>query len=94
MAALSAGEDFEDAVRKTTGLTIGRFEEEWQRTVKRRYSFGLWVVAGGGWLILAVLLVGLVRLRRRRDLPRRAALDVGWEVEPEDVGGSELDRTR
>ena len=94
MAALSAGVDFDDAVRKTTGLTIGRFEEEWQRTVKRRYSFGLWVVAGGGWLIIAVLLVGLVRLRRRRDLPRRAALDVGWEVEPEDVGGSELDRTR
>jgi hypothetical protein len=91
--ALSSGEDFEDAVRKTTGLTISRFEEVWQRTVKRRYSFGLWVVAGGGWLILAVILAGLVRLRRRRDLPRRAALDVGWDVEPEDAGGSELDRT-
>jgi hypothetical protein len=94
LAALSAGEDFDHAVTRTTGLTISRFEEEWQRTVKRRYSFGLWVVAGGGWLILALLLMGLVRLRRRRDLPRRAALDVGWEVEPEDAGGSELDRTR
>jgi len=94
LAGLSTGEDFDDAVKRTTGLTISRFEEEWQRTVKRRYSFGLWVVAGGGWLILALLLVGLVRLRRRRDLPRRAALDEGWEIEPEDAGGSELDRTR
>jgi hypothetical protein len=93
LTALTAGQDFDDTVRKTTGLTIGRFEEEWQRSVKRRYSLGLWLVAGGGWLILAVLLMGLVRLRRRRDLPRRAALDVGWDVEPEDAGGSELDRT-
>jgi hypothetical protein len=92
LGALSAGEDFDEAVKKTTGLTIDRFEETWQHAVKRRYSLGLWVVAGGGWLILAVLLIGLVRLRRRRDLPRRAALDVGWEIAPEDAEGSELDR--
>jgi hypothetical protein len=94
LAALSGGEDFDAAVRKTTGLTISRFEEQWQRSVKRRYSFGLWLVAGGGWALLALLLVALTRLRRRRDLPRRAALDVGWEIEPEDAEGTELDRTR
>ena len=93
LADLSSGEDFEEAVRRTTGLTMSRFEETWQRAVKRRYSLGLWVVAGGGWLILALVLLALVRVRRRRDLPRRAALDVGWEIEPEDAGGSELDRT-
>jgi hypothetical protein len=93
LAALSSGTDFEAAVLRTTGLTIGRFEEGWQRTVKRRYSLGVWLVAGGGWVIVALVVVVLVQLRRRRDRPRRAALDVGWEVEPEDAGGSELDRT-
>jgi peptidase MA superfamily protein len=93
LSSLSAGEDFDAAVRKTTGLTIGRFEESWQRAVKQRYSIGVWLVAGGGWLIMALLVAGLVRLRRRRDLPRRAALDEGWDVEAEDAEGSELDRT-
>jgi hypothetical protein len=93
LSRLAAGEDFEAAVRETTGLPIGRFEENWQRTVKRRYSFGIWLVAGGGWLLMAVVVVGLVQLRRRRDRPRRAALDEGWEVDSEDAGGSELDRT-
>jgi hypothetical protein len=94
LARLVAGEDFEAAVLATTGLPIGRFEENWQRTVKRRYSFGIWLVAGGGWLLLAMVVAGMVFLRRRRDRPRRAALDEGWEVEPEDAGGSELDRTQ
>ncbi len=93
LARLTAGEDFEVAVRETTGLTLSRFEEEWQRTVRRRYSLGTWLVAGGGWLVLAVILAGLASLRRRRDRDRRAALDEGWDVEPEDAGGPELDRT-
>ncbi len=94
LSRLSAGDDFEESVRRTTGLSIGRFEEDWQRTVKRRYGFGVWLVAGGGWLIMALIVAGLIRVRRRRDLPRRAALDEGWEIEPEDAGGSELDRTQ
>ena len=93
MARLVAGEDFEAAVRETTGLPIGRFEEGWQAAVKRRYNLGIWLVAGGGWLLMAVVVVVLVQIRRRRDRPRRAALDEGWEIDPEDAGGSELDRT-
>lgn len=93
LARLIHGQDFEESVRATTGLSLTRFEEEWQRTVRRRYSLGTWLVAGGGWLILAVILAGLAGLRRRRDRERRAALDIGWDVDPEDAGGSELDRT-
>ena len=42
MSGLVGEEDFETAVRRTTGLTLSRFEEEWQRGVRRRYSFAAW----------------------------------------------------
>lgn len=93
MGRLMAGDDFDAAVLRTTGLAPSRFEEEWQRAVRRRYDLGTWLVAGGGWLVLAVVLAGLVRLRRHRDRERRAALDEGWDVVPEDARGPELDRT-
>ena len=88
---LQRGEDFDAAVRSTTGLSVERFEDEWRRTVKRRYTLGQWFIAGGGWAVVAVLLLWLVRRRRRADRPRRAALDVGWVVEPETEEGPELD---
>jgi peptidase MA superfamily protein len=94
LSRLEAGTDFGVAVRATTGLPLGRFEEEWQRATRRRYSVGTWLIAGGGWLVLALILVGLRRVRRRNDRVRRAALDVGWEVEPEDAPGPELDPTQ
>jgi hypothetical protein len=100
MSRLEAGTDFEAAVRATTGLSLGRFEEQWQQATRRRYSVGTWLLAGGGWLVLALLIVGLRRVRRRADRVRRAALDVGWEVGPEaapgpeDAPGPELDPTR
>lgn len=93
MGRLVAGDDFDEAVLRTTGLTPSRFEEQWQQAVRRRYDLGTWLVAGGGWLVLAIVLIGLVRLRRHRDRGRRAALDEGWEVIPEDAEGPELDRT-
>ncbi len=93
LARLVTGRDFEASVLATTGLSLTRFEEEWQRSVRRRYTFGTWLVAGGGWLILALTLTGLAGLRRHRDRERRAALDIGWDVDAEDAGGSELDRT-
>lgn len=93
LGLLRSGVDFDEAVLRTTGLSTGRFGEEWQRVVKRRYSLGVWLVAGGGWAIVALVVVVMVQVRRRRDRPRRAALDIGWEVEAEDAGGSELDRT-
>lgn len=91
---LAAGEDFDAAVLATTGLTADRFEEAWQRGVRRRYGLATWLLAGGGWLLVAIAVLGLVHLRRRADRPRRRALDEGWHVEPEAVDGPELDPTR
>ena len=93
LSRLEAGEDFEAAVLATTGLTLDRFEQEWRRVVRRRYSLGHWLIAGGGWAVLAILLVWLARRRRRADRVRRAALDEGWDIEPEAEEGSELDPT-
>lgn len=90
---LEAGEDFDAAVLATTGLAVGRFEQEWQRAVRRRYTLGNWLIAGGGWLIVALLVAVQVRRRRRMDRVRRAALDDGWDVEPETEQGPELDPT-
>jgi hypothetical protein len=94
MARLVAGDDFEAAVLATTGLTLDRFEEEWQRSVRRRYSLVTWLLASGGWLLIAVGVLVLVHFRRRMDRERRAALDDGWVVEPETEPGPELDPTR
>lgn len=91
---LQAGEDFEAAVLATTGLSLARFEQAWQQHVRRRYTLGNWLVAGGGWLVMAILVLVLVRRRRRLDRGRRAALDDGWEVDPETEDGPELDPTR
>jgi hypothetical protein len=90
---LESGEDFDAAVLATTGLAVGRFEQEWQRAMRRRYTLGNWLIAGGGWLIIALLVAVQVRRRRRLDRVRRAALDDGWDVEPETEQGPELDPT-
>jgi len=94
IARLVGGEDFEAAVLATTGLTLSQFDIEWRRTIRRRYSVVTWLLAGGGWGILVLFMWLLVRLRRKADLPRRAALDQGWEIEPEPTGGPELDPGR
>jgi Peptidase MA superfamily len=94
LGRLEAGEDFEAAVLATTGLTVDRFEEEWQRSVRRRYGLATWLLAGGGWALIALGVLGLVHFRRRADRKRREALDEGWVVEPEAVDGPELDPTR
>jgi hypothetical protein len=92
MERLVAGHDFDAAVLETTGLTLSQFEREWRRRLRDRYSLGTWLLAGGGWGLFALGLWGLVRLRRRADRERRAALDEGWELPPETPAGSELDR--
>lgn len=91
---LAAGEDFEAAVLATTGLTVDRFEEAWQRAIRRRYGLATWLLAGGGWLLVSLAVLVLVHFRRRADRPRREALNHGWEVDPEAVDGPELDPTR
>ncbi len=84
MARLGAGEDFDLAVRETTGLTLAQFEDGWRRAVRTRYSVATWVVAGGAWVILAVAVLGLGWRRRRVDRVRRADLDRDWLVEEEE----------
>ena len=94
MERLGQGESFDAAVLATTGLTVDRFDEVWHQGLRRRYGLGTWLLAGGGWLVVAAIVLSLVHFRRRADRDRRAALDVGWEVDPEAMGGPELDPTR
>jgi len=84
LTRLKGGESFESALLATTGSTIGRFEVEWQRDVRKRYGLLVWAMAGGLWLLVALGVILASWLRRRRDRPRRAALDQGWVIEPED----------
>ena len=83
LARLGAGEDFSAAVLATTGFRLGHFELEWQKVVRRRFGLFGWMMAGGMWVGIALLVVAAVWLRRRRDRPRRQALDQGWVIEPE-----------
>jgi len=72
---------FDAALRATYGVTEGDFEERWQDDVRRRYGWLAWAEAVGlFWAVLAVALVWMVRIRRRRDRERRALLDQGWTV--------------
>lgn len=93
MDRLASGQDFDASVLATTGLTLPQFDVEWRRAIRKRYSLVTWLLAGGGWGVLALGVWGLIQIRRRRDRERRAALDVGWVVTPEDADASELDRT-
>jgi hypothetical protein len=93
MDRLQEGEDFEAAVRATTGLSLAQFERHWRSALRRRYSVVTWLVAGGGWATLVLVLWLLLRRRRALDQPRRAALDQDWIIPPEDLTASELDRT-
>jgi hypothetical protein len=92
LTRLGRGEPFESAVLATTGRTLGRMEIAWQRDVRRRYGWIVWLTAGGFWLLVALLVVAAAWLRRRRDRPRRAALDAGWVVAEDDATGDEPDR--
>lgn len=77
---------FDRAMRATYHVTEGDFEARWEREVASRYGLLSWAGAVGlFWALLALLLLSLVGLRRRRDRARRARLDEGWTV-PEDEG--------
>lgn len=84
-ARLGAGTGFEDAVGITTGYTLGTFERAWQKDLRKRYGWFVWLVAGGGWSVLGIVVLVLARWRRKRDEPRRAALDSGWDVSEDEA---------
>jgi hypothetical protein len=78
---LADSQNFDRALRATHHVTLGQFEVLWQRDLRKRYG---WVLFFGSltvfWTFLAILLLSLSGLRRRRDDARRAALDQGWVV--------------
>ena len=84
IAALERGMSFEDAVSTETGFTLDRFEEAWHMSLRRHYNWVVWLATGGLWLLVTLLLGWAAATRRRREAPRRAALDVGWPQPPED----------
>ncbi len=95
LTRLAAGEGFNDAVLATTGSRLEQFEVEWRKDVRSRYGIVVWAIAGGFWLLVSGVVVWGYWYRRRRDGPRRLALDQGWTVAPEpeseplDEAGSE-----
>ncbi len=85
LSRMESGESFHDALIATTGFDPDSFDEAWVLATRRGYSLGLWLVAGGGWIVLALMLGVGASLRRRRDIPRRRALNEGWELPAEEV---------
>lgn len=81
---LAQGVGFDEAVSTATGYTTARFEDVWLRSVRHHYNWFVWLATGGMWLIVTLVLVWAAASRRRREAPRRAALDVGWPLPPED----------
>ena len=80
---LEAGVGFDDAVLATTGLAPDRFDEAWRRSVRTRFGLVAWTLGAGLWIAMAMLLLVGYEARRRRDRPRRIALDEGWNILPE-----------
>lgn len=82
---MAAQPTFDAALRATYHVTEGDFEARWERDLASRYGLVSWAAAVGFfWAMLAVVLVALVGLRRRRDRARRAQLDEGWTVPGDD----------
>ena len=87
---------FEAAFRSTFGVTTSQFEEDWKRHIKKRYGW-LFVLARSTvfWMVLALVLLVMVRVRQGRNREHLARLRAGelpddpafWTDDP-DGGGS------
>jgi hypothetical protein len=91
LTRLSDGVGFDEAVLATTGSRVARFEEEWQKDVRSRYNLLVWGMAGGFWVLMAGVVIWAWWNRKRRDRPRREALNEGWNVEESGPGDEPLD---
>ncbi len=82
IANLSAGEDFDGALRITYGMSLGQFEKLWREDLRGRYG---WLLLGTSVAVLWVAVLGVVgtvwMLRRGRYREKKKALDVGWVVD-------------
>lgn len=90
LSGLRSGEGFDRALLASTGLQMLDFDAAWRQSMRHRYNLGVWLMAGGAWLVVLVVVVVLAAQRRRRDAPRRSALDIGWSL-PEAGDGSAQD---
>jgi len=77
--------DLDRTLRTTYQITLGQFESEWRRDLRKRYG---WVLFFSSltvfWGILALVAVSLWVRRRRHYRERRARLDEGWSGPPGD----------
>ncbi len=66
---------FEPALRRTYGVTLGQFEEDWAKHVRREYGW-LFVITRSVlfWAILATAIGGMLWIRRGRNRERLARL--------------------
>ncbi|TFG89456.1 MAG: hypothetical protein E4H17_00695 [Gemmatimonadales bacterium] len=90
MDRLEAGEPFALALEAALGLSEERFETLWRRSLRRRYGVITWLAAGGFWTIVALSVFVVTWHKRERDQPRRAALDLDWNLPalPSEGGGA------
>lgn len=88
---LEAGEMFAEALKRSTGYNPLDFSEAWRQDIRKQYNLFIWLITGGAWAVLALLLAALAISRRRRDAARRAALDIGWPLPPVDQIEFQLD---
>ena len=88
---LAEGDPFATAVHTVTGYEVSVIERAWQRDLRKRYGWFVWVVAGGGWAVVALSIGAIAAWRRHRDQPRREALNEGWVIPDESLepGGPE-----
>jgi hypothetical protein len=86
---------FESAFRRTFGVTTSQFEEDWKKHVKSRYGW-LFVFSHSTlfWMLLALVLLFMLRIRRGRDREQMARLRAGeppdqpayWDEAEDDSG--------
>jgi Peptidase MA superfamily len=68
-------ESFERAFRSTFGVTSGQFEQDWKKYVRKRYGW-VFVLSHSAvfWMILALAVLLMARVRRRLNRLRMAGL--------------------